>query len=59
MYKVNTINHSTLWTVYYYLLCQRTPIATCNRCIPYYAYYTCQSGSYVIETDWLEVLSMF
>ena len=34
------------------LLCQRTPIATCNRCIPYYAYYTCQSGSYVIW-NWL------
>jgi len=27
------------------LLCQRTPIATCNRRIPYYAYHTCQSGS--------------
>jgi len=23
----------------------------CNRCITYYVYYTCQLGSYVIETD--------
>ena len=29
-----------------YYLCQRTPIATCSRRIPYYAYHTCQSGSY-------------
>ena len=40
------------------LLCQRTPIATCNRRIPYYAYFMCQSGSYVIETNRLETLSM-
>jgi len=40
-------------------LCQRTPIAKCNRRIPYYAYYTCQSGSYVIETDCLETLYVF
>jgi len=32
-------------TIPYYLLCQRTPIATCNRRIPYYACCTCQSGS--------------
>jgi len=37
MYQANTICHSTLWTIHYYLLCQRTPIATCNRHIPYYA----------------------
>jgi len=40
------------------LLCQRIPIATCNRRIPYYAYYICQSGFYVIETVWLETLSI-
>ena len=51
MYQVNTISHNTLWTVNYYLLCQRAPIATYNRHNPYYAYYTCQSGSYVIEID--------
>ena len=28
-------------TVHYYLLCQRTSIATYNRRIPYYIYYTC------------------
>jgi len=27
------------------LLCQRTPIATCNKRIPYYVYYTSQSRS--------------
>jgi len=32
-------------------LCQRMPITMCNIRIPYYAYYTYQSGSYVIETD--------
>jgi len=35
--QVNTISHNTLWTVHYYLLYQRTPIATCSRRIPYYA----------------------
>ena len=45
-------------TVHYYLLCQRTPIATCNRHIPYYTYHTCQLGSYVIEIDQLETLSV-
>jgi len=41
------------------LLCQRTPIAMCNKHISYYAYYTCQSESYIIETDRLETLSVF
>jgi len=41
------------------LLYQRTPIATCNKYIPYYAYHICQSRSYVIETDRLETLSVF
>jgi len=41
-----------------YQLCHRTPIAICNRRIPYYAYHTCQSRSYVIETDRLETWSM-
>jgi len=36
-------------------LYQRTPIVTFNKRIIYYAYYTYQSGSYVIETDWLEI----
>ena len=39
-----------------YQLCQRTPIATSNSRIPYYAYYIYQSGSY--ETNQLETLSM-
>jgi len=32
-------------SVHYYLLCQRIPIATCNRRILYYAYHTRQSRS--------------
>jgi len=51
MYKVNTISHRILWTIHYYLLCQRTTIATCSRRIPYYVYHTCQPRSYVIKTD--------
>jgi len=40
------------------LLCQRIPTVTCSKCIPYYAYYTCQSRSYIIETVWSEILSI-
>ena len=32
--QVITVSHNTLWTVHYYLLYQRTPIVTYNRCIP-------------------------
>ena len=42
--QVIMVSHNAL-TVHYHLLCQRTLIATCNRRIPYYAYYTCQLGS--------------
>ena len=48
--QVINVSHHTL-TVYCHLLCQRIPIATCSRRIPYYAYYTCQSISYVIEIN--------
>jgi len=43
--QVITVSHNTIERVHHYLLCQRTPTATCNRRIPYYAYYTYQSRS--------------
>ena len=48
--QVINVSHNAL-TVRYLLLCQRAPIATCSKRIPNYAYYTCQSGSNVSETD--------
>jgi len=46
---VNTVSHSMQLN-----LLSLTPIVTCNRRI--YAYHTCQSRSYIIETDRRDII---
>ena len=55
MYQESTIKHGMNSLLL--LLCQRTPIATCNRRNSYYTY-RYQSRSQVIGTDRLKTLFM-